>query len=626
MKRIKTYIKAVILVSLAALLFSDAVFAQMNNLENKLRLARTYERNGDYEKAKELYIDLLQVQPWNQTYLRGLNNIYIKLKEYDKSINMLIDRITASPNDINAMGMLGATYYVMGEHELGFRTWDDALSVNSGNQVNYRIIANYAIENRAFDKAISILKSGKEVAKDPKMFSYDLANIYVANMNYKDATYEYCFILDSQPTQLNVIKNRIMNYFSRQGAAEASIGSVKEYIAVSDKSVFKELLSFLYLQNKQFDDALSIVVDLDEQKGAEGGVIFKFAMDAYRNREYKAASTAHKIIIDNYPTSGYLPSAKIGYARSGEAALDQKLSSGINNWKPYSYPDTSSAKEYEPIISSYRTLIELYPNDEIANESNFRIGKIKYERQGKFDEAREIFEELEKAAPASAYALLAVIKLGELYIIEGNLDAASTKYSKAFVDRRTKTPEKQYARFMQARLNFWEGDFAGATKKLANITANLSDNTANDAIELSMLINTTKQDSANLVKFANASFLAARHKYDDAAAEFKSLSENENAFILNVISKYKYSEMLIAEDKYNESIPVLRSIVEDQKSSLFSDKSLFMLANVYNYGLNDRKSALAEYQNLLEKYPNSLYFDKAREMINTLNAQTDEKI
>lgn len=84
--------------------------------------------------------------------------------------------------------------------------------------------------------------------------------------------------------------------------------------------------------------------------------------------------------------------------------------------------------------------------------------------------------------------------------------------------------------------------------------------------------------------------------------------------------------MLIAMDKYNESISVLRSISEDEKSSLYNDKSLFLLANLYNYGLNDKKNALTEYQILLEKYPNSLYFDKARQMINILNEQTDETI
>jgi predicted negative regulator of RcsB-dependent stress response len=179
---------------------------------------------------------------------------------------------------------------------------------------------------------------------------------------------------------------------------------------------------------------------------------------------------------------------------------------------------------------------------------------------------------------------------------------------------------------MQARIDFWEGRFSEASEKLSGITKNLADNTANDAIELSMLINTTKQDSANLAGFAHASLLAAQYKFDDAAAEFKSLAENQNAFILNVIANYKYAEMLIAQDRYDESILILRSISDDESSSLFSDKSLYLLGNLYQFGLTDRANALIEYQKLLEKYPNSLYFDKSREMINVLNEQTEERI
>jgi tetratricopeptide (TPR) repeat protein len=445
-------------------------------------------------------------------------------------------------------------------------------------------------------------------------------------MSYKKATLEYCFILESQPTQLNTIERRILNYFLRQGAAEASIEAVKEYIEKNDSRVYKELLSFFYLQNKQFDEALSLVIELDKQTGSEGGIIFKFAQEAYRNKEYEIASTAHSIIIRDFEDSPFIPSAKIGFARSGEAALNARLSNATFNWKPYSFPDTSMSKQYDSIIESYRTLMKLYPEDEIGFEARFRIGVIMYERKGEFDAAREIFKDLEKKAPASNYGIHAAARLGELYIIGGDLDAAKKQYSKVVRDRRSKTDMKHKARFMQAQISYWEGDFSVASKKLSNITANLSDNTANDAIELSMLINTTKQDSLNLAVFANASLLAAQHRYDEAGGEFKSLSENDNLFILNAIAKYKYSEMLIAVDKFDESILVLRSISEEEISSLYSDKSLFLLANLYYYGLNDKINALTEYQNLLEKYPNSLYFDKAREMINMLNEQSDETI
>jgi tetratricopeptide (TPR) repeat protein len=605
---------------------SVTVYPQMSQLQNKLRLARSYERNGNLDKAKVLYGELLQAQPWNQTYLRGLNDIYIRLKEYDESVSMLNDRILKSPNDINSRGMLGSTYYVMGERGKAFDIWDKALEINPENQVNYRIIANYAIENRAFEKAINILESGKAVAKDPKIFSYDLAAIYVANMNYKKATREYCFILETEPTQLKIIEKRILNYFTRQGAAEASIEAVKEYMAGNDNTIYKELLSFFYLQNKQFDEALGVVVDLDKQTGSEGGEIFKFAREAFYNSEYDIARTAYSIIIRDYPGSAFVPSAKIGLARSGEAALDARLNSNSHDWKPYSFPDTSMAGEYNSIINSYRTLIDLYRNNEIAKEAQYRIGVIEFERQGKFGEAREIFEDLEKKAPASDYGLDATVKLGELYIIKGDLSQAKKKYAKASMDRRSGTDTRHDARYMLAQIDFWEGNFSEASEKLADITSDLSDNTANDAIELSMLINTAKQDSLNLAEFAKASLLAARYKFEDASKIFKSISENKNLFILNVIAKYKYAEMLVAGDKYQESVSVLRSISEDEYSSLFSDKSLFLLANLYRFGLNDKKNALAEYENLLEKYPNSLYFDKAREMINVLNAQTDESI
>ena len=137
-------------------------------------------------------------------------------------------------------------------------------------------------------------------------------------------------------------------------------------------------------------------------------------------------------------------------------------------------------------------------------------------------------------------------------------------------------------------------------------------------IILSFIINIGKKDSVSLVKYAEADHFAEQGKFNLAADNFRLLSQNENLLILNDISKLKYAEMLAALDYFPETVKILEEIVNLKTRNIFSDKSLYFLGEVYEFGLKDLNSAKSIYQKLLENYPNSIYFESCREKLNEL--------
>ena len=80
-------------------------------------------------------------------------------------------------------------------------------------------------------------------------------------------------------------------------------------------------------------------------------------------------------------------------------------------------------------------------------------------------------------------------KLGKIFISEGDLQKAKENFEKIIANGRASEENRNYAYFQIARINLFEGNFAEA-KSLSSIISNLKDNTANDAIELSLLLNT----------------------------------------------------------------------------------------------------------------------------------------
>lgn len=595
------------------ILLSSFTFSQ-SNLNNKYRLGQSFEASGNLDKAKEIYQELVIVRPSNNQYTKALNDIYLKLKEYDSSIKFLSTKIEQRSNDVSLYGMLGASYFLQGNIDKAVETWDLGIKANHSSQINYTIISNSAIQYRAFEIAIKYLLEGKEKAKNPSQYSYQLAQIYTYTMEYKKAAKEYVEALIQQPTQLTYIQRRMDTYLSAEGAIDESIEAVS---SEDDKTEVKKLLSFLYKRNSQYDKAFKIEIELEKVKNSDGVKIFNFANEAYHAGQLDVASRAYNYVISNYPNSRFLPNCKIGFAKTLEAKLDKDWSENKENWKPICNIDTTGSSLYYKVIETYKSIL-VFVNGELANESLFRIGKIYKNRFNDTKRAEQYFRKIISNSSLSKYYGKANLELGKIYIQSSNLTEAEAKLGKVIASSRSEHEDKEEARFLQANIYFYENNFIDALSMLNNIKQDLSNNISNDAIELEMIINIGKRDSVNLSKFANANFLSAQSHFPEAEEEYKSLSENKNLFFLNNISLYKYAEILIAQNKYSMAIEVLKELSESKEMNIFADKSFYLLAQVYELGIKNRESALETYEKFLELFPNSLYLEKSQKNLRNL--------
>ena len=117
----------------------------------------------------------------------------------------------------------------------------------------------------------------------------------------------------------------------------------------------------------------------------------------------------------------------------------------------------------------------------------------------------------------------------------------------------------------------------------------LKDNSANDAIELSFLLNTSFKDSANLAVFSSAEFLAEQQKFKEAADKYKIIASIPQAFLLHGISKLRQAQMELALNNYDNSLNLLKEITDEGTKNIYADKALYLTGNIYQFGLNETK-------------------------------------
>ena len=134
-----------------------------------------------------------------------------------------------------------------------------------------------------------------------------------------------------------------------------------------------------------------------------------------------------------------------------------------------------------------------------------------------------------------------------------------------------------------------------------------------------MIINIAKSDSLNLLEFAKSDLKSEQLNFTEAEEKYKQLSQNENLFALNNISRMKFAEMLIAQDKFSIAIEILKQLSESKELNIFADRSFYLLAQVYEFGIVDLKSAISTYEKFLELFPNSLYLEKSKKNLTELN-------
>jgi len=583
------------------------------DLNNRFMLAQSFIQAGMFEKAKPVLENLYRVQPSNYEYFQALNQVYIQLKNYDASIALIEERIGSSPQDINLIGLLGTTYYLKGNDNRAFEVWDNALKSFPKSEVNYRVIANYALELRAFDKAIDYLKGGEDISQNPQYFAYDLANLYSITMRYKEATEQYCLIISRDPNQLNTAETRILNYAGKPGALKQAIDIVKSYDNNNEIS-FKYLLARLYVEAKSYDKAYGLYKEIDSFQKSDGTELYNFGRFLYGEKIYKTAEEVLKDVIDRFPDSPVISYAKLQYAETLEAIIEQEDNSKPA-WKPYYLPVKNNSPDIAKVINAYSEIEKIYPNSEVANEALLRIGEIKLNNYDDLEGALSSFNKLFTDAALSQYTSQAYEDLGKAYLSRGDLNSAAKYFQKIAAAGRYPEDQRNYADYELARINLYQNNIGKAKEYLNDLTSDPKNSSANDALELSLLLNTAQNDSSNLVTFAQAEFLVDQDKFKEALDKFITVSKDQQKLMLQNIAEIRIAEMQLALGNNDSAAVQLQKIADEKENNIYADKALYLLAKVYQFGKGDVKKAVETYENLLANFPNSLYLDEARSEI-----------
>lgn len=585
----------------------------------KYTSAFNLEQSGEYEKAKEIYLELLNKTPGDYNYFYSLNRIYTILKDYSSSVELIENRINTSPKDYNLYGLLGNACYLQGKIENAYASWKSGLMITPPSAAAFRTIASYATANRAYDKAVEFYQMGEAQLKNPGLFFNEIFNLQNALQKYSEAAELLCEAILKQPGNIGIGKSIFYTYSSKPEMADKYIEVINRYSGRGEIGTFKELLAFIYLMKKENQKALDIIKELGSSEERQNS-IFILAQDCFVNKNYEASALIYKYLTGICKNTQLLMQSRIYYPRSLELMINAASSS---EFKKNGTPDSSLTPAYRNAIGAYEETAAAYPKSETGNDALLRIGIIQKEILFEPDAAEKTFSKILENNIISLTRFKALEYKAEIFLLNNKLSEGEKLLNEALTAPFADAGLKKRAGFYLGKKYFWSGEFKKALEYLNEPASAFGDDLSNDALELSSLIGTCKSDSSYLAAYAGADYLIFRGKYADAMELLKTAQKSEN-LILSDAARYLYAENLVNLSLYPESLKIMEEIFASGNSN-YADNAYFSAGNIYFYRIKDFKNAKNCFEKLLALFPDSIFADKAREMINTIKNKSEIK-
>jgi TolA-binding protein len=399
-------------------------------------------------------------------------------------------------------------------------------------------------------------------------------------------------------------------------ALQAGIAATERAVRrVPLNRAYRELLAWLYMEAGDFPKALDANRAIDRLEQEEGRVLYGFAQSAADAGAYDVASEAYAEILERYPDAPTAPDAQFGVA-----LMHEQWARKTNEQAFDSTGKRIPAPHFDQALAAYRDFMDAYPGHRLIPDALRRVGTLQQEIYFELLSAEQTFLEVLKQYPTDEAAAAAEYELGRLALLRGDLDPARMAFSR-LVERLGSGELADRARYELALIHFYNGEFEAARTVAEAINRNTSSLTANDAIELKvLLLENTGPDSLStpLRTFARAHFLQRQRRPADAIETLDRLLSEYGTHALADDARFLRAQALRDAGKSKAAAAAFAEIPVIHPASFRADRSLFMAAEIMEPDLRVTPGAIDMYTRLLTEYPGSLLVAETRSRIRTL--------
>lgn len=575
------------------------------------RVAIQFFEQKQYDKAIVYFEQLYNQKP--EAYFSYYFKCLLETKEYKQAEKIVKKQIKQSDLNTYLYVKLGLVYKLEGNSNKEKDQYNKAVKEVIPEQNTIFSLAHAFEDAELYDYAVEVYKKGRKQSTTSYPYYYELAEVYKKQGDLKSMVNEYLDAIEFRESELYTAQAHLqqsLGYDEKNGGFNNPIlkQELQKRIQQSpDKIVFSDFLIFILNQQKDFEASFLQSKAIDKRQKSDGSRLIDLANLCVSNENYLVAEKCYQYVISKGTSNPYYDIASIEKLNVSYLELTKQLNPSIENIRMLNMNIESTIKHYGisnltlPLIKKSAILKSYFLNKTSEAISDLEEVTTKYS----FDKNQ-----------------LAEIKLdlGDMNVLIGNIWDASLLYSQVEKDFKYEIIG-QLAKFKNAQLSYYASDFAWAKTQCDVLKGATSKTIANDALDLSLIITDAIGVDTNtkpLSMFASAELLIVQHQYSQALAKLDSINLIFSEHTLGDDIYYKKAEIYKRLNLYNEAIKMYQNILEFYPTELYGDDALFKEAELYEKYINDKEKAKELYQDILIKYPGSIYVVEARKRFREL--------
>jgi tetratricopeptide (TPR) repeat protein len=577
------------------------LLACVSAFSQELDLATSYFRQGEYEKAAEIYKKLSV----NKDQSRIIHNDYLatmtKLKDFTSAEKFLRNQIKNNTNQISYRADLAQLFEISGKSEVANQEYEKLIEEAAKTDAYVYELQNFFYKANKIDLAVKLLLNARVKSKDPFKFDTQLARAYLY-LDQKDKMLEEVLGFGQRSKNYSYVHATIQDNIKSDKEIDMLEKILYGKIQASPNETFHiEILIWHFTQKADYGRAFIQARALDRREKLNGFKVFELAGQSFSSKDFKSSSKMYQYIMEEYPDGELYPYARRWLIQSKEELV--KTTFPIDN------------QQIRDLINQYQQMIVdvgINPKTVDALRNMALLNAFYLQDHNK---AIEILESaIAGAGNNQKFKDQCKLDLGDIYILKDEPWESTLLYMQ--VEKSQKEDNLgEIAKLKNAKLQYYTGQFELSKEILDVLKKATTREISNDAMQLSLLIqDNTGLDTSELAmaEFSKIDLLIFQNRYEESIVKLDVLFKQYKSHSLADEILWLKANTLLKTNRIEEAVVDLKSILENYKYDILADDALFTLAKVTEENLKDKDKAMEYYRQLLKDYPGSIYGAQSR--------------
>jgi len=586
-------------------------FSSFNvSAQTDLELAEFYYNEGSYEQARLYLVEIYKRNKTNAVYQMYYQSL-LAMDDFEAAESLVEKRLKRMHKNSKSTAYvdLGSLYLHFDKTELARESFDKALELLQPGKNQAIRLANAFITLDELDMAYKTYRKAQDLGTTD--FHYQFANLQGMRRDYQGMVESFLELLHKTPTYLRTVQNSLSRNLRLQTEPEngemVRMELLKAAQRYPDDTIFPEMLVWYFTQEKDFASAFIHARSLDLRTMGIGLSVMELGNTAAANDDLETAIECYRYVAAKGIGSPYFYTARNELLQVRFHALTKETPP---NFDGLTLLEEDYAASIRDLGVKSETAIML------KNQAHILAFFL-----ARGDEAMAIMEEvLSIAGLNQRVAAACKLELGDIYVFEDLVWDASLLFSQVILDFKD-DPLGHEAKYRNARISYYTGDFSWAQTQLDALKASTSKLISNDAINLSLLIT----DNFNLdtivepmEMYARADLLIMQRKYGEAVSTLDTLLGVWPGHALEDEILMLKGDLALQNGDIENALSFYQEVADLHFDDITGDDALFNLAVIYDQKLNDLVKAEELYEKLIFEYSGSLHVIEARKRFREL--------